>query len=134
MFKLLKCMNGRQSVGEPASLPASPGETYVFGEALVLTAGKLTKCGATTKPTHICGINYVAPASNPEDIPCVEVSTNMVFETTFSVAPGSLVVGDKVTISADALSVTKTTADGVATIHNLLGATAAGDAVEVVFK
>ena len=134
MFKLIKCMNGRQSVGEPASLPASPGETYVFGEALVLTAGKLTKCGATAKPTHICGVNYVAPATDSEPIPCVEVTPNMVFETTFSVAPASLVVGSKVTLSSDALSVTKTTTDGVATIHNLLGATAAGDAVEVVFR
>lgn len=134
MFNLLKCMNGRQSVGEPASLPATPGETYAFGEALVLTAGKLTKAGPTVKPTHICGVNYVAPSADPEPIPCVEVTPNMVFETTVGAAPTSLVVGSVVTLSADALGVTATTTNGVATIHNLLGATAAGDAVEVVFR
>ena len=134
MFKLLKCMNGRQSVGEPALLPATPGETYAFGEALVLSAGKLTKCGPTAKPTHICGVNYVAPATDPEAIPCVAVAPNMVFETVIGAAPASLTVGVVVTLSADALGVTATTTSGVATIHNLLGATAAGDAVEVVFK
>ena len=134
MLKLLKCMNGRQSVGEPALLPAKPGETYAFGEALVLAAGTLTKCGATTKPTHICGRHYTAPATDPEPIPCVEITPGMVFETVVSAAPTSLVVGSVVTLAADALSVTATTADGVATIHNLLGAKAAGDAVEVVFK
>lgn len=133
MFKLIKCMNGRQSVGEPAILPATAGETYVFGEALVLTTeGKLTKCSAT-KPTHICGVS-IERAAEGDKVRCIEIAPNMVFETTFSVAPASLAVGAKVTISADALSVTKTTTDGVATIHNLLGATAAGDAVEVVFR
>lgn len=134
MFKLLKCMNGRQSVGEPASLPATPGETYVFGEALKLASGKLTKAGATDKPTHICGVNYIAPATNPEAIPCVEIAPNMVFETVLSAAPGSITVGSVVTLGADALTVTATTTSGVATIHNLLGASAAGDAVEVRFK
>ena len=134
MFKLLKCMNGRQSVGEPALLAAKPGETYVFGEALVLTGGQLTKAGPTVKPTHICGVNYVAPASDPDAIPCVEVEPNMVFETTVSAAPTSLKVGSVVTLNADGLSVTATATDGVATIHNLLGAAAAGDVVEVRFK
>lgn len=133
MFKLLKCMNGRQSVGEPASLPATAGEAYAFGEALVLTGGKLTKCGAAVKPTHICGVNIAAAAAT-DYIPCVEVTPNMVFETTIGAAPNALVLGDKVTLADDALGVTATKTSGVATIHNLLGATTAGDAVEVVFK
>ena len=133
MFKLLKCMNGRQSVGEPASLPATVGEAYAFGEALVITGGKLTKCGVAVKPTHICGVNIAAAAAS-DYIPCVEVTPNMVFETTINEDPSALVVGAKVEISADAMEVTADTASGVATINNLLGATAAGDAVEVVFK
>ena len=133
MFKLLKCMNGRQSVGEPASLPARPGIAYAFGEALVLTNGQLIACGQTAKPTHICGVN-IASAAAGDYIPCVEVTPNMVFETTINADPSALVVGAKVKISTDAMEVTNDTASGVATIHNLLGATAAGDAVEVVFK
>ena len=132
MFKLIKCMNGRQSVGEPAILPATAGETYVFGEALMLKSGKLTK--ATTKPTHICGVS-IESAAEGDMVRCIEIAPNMVFETTFSEVSETLpAVGSKVALAGDALSVTMNTASGVATIHNLLGATAAGDAVEVVFR
>ena len=34
-------------------LPVTAAEEYAIGEALVLTSGTLTKCGATAKPQYI---------------------------------------------------------------------------------
>ena len=50
-----------------------------------------------------------------------------------SAAPTGLVRGNKVTLGADGLTVTATTASGVAKIIDLLGAAASGDRVLVKF-
>ena len=53
MFKLIKIENARMNVPEPVFHEVTEDEAVVMGEALVLTDGKLTKCGATVKPEFI---------------------------------------------------------------------------------
>ena len=103
------------------------GEAVALGEALVLSSGKLTKCGATAKPTHVA----VGPAK--EDVaPVIKVQDYMEFETTLTAAGTSLVPGSVVTLHTDGMQVTATTTDGNATIVALYG-TAVGDTVVVKF-
>ena len=107
---------------------AKSGETIVLGEALTLTAGALTKCGATVKPGYIA----VGAADANGMVPCIKVQDYMTFETKLSVAGSSLKEGSVVTIASDGLQVTATTDSGVATIVAMSG-TAAGDTVTVRF-
>ena len=134
MFRLVKILNGRINQGEPVRLPTTASETYSFGEALVLAAGKLTKCGATAVPTHICGQDYAAPATDNHEIVAIPVSPDMIFEAPFSATPTAVNVGDKVKLHTDGLQVTATTTDGIATIFDKAGASAAGDKCLVQFK
>ena len=132
MFKLLKIENARMNVPEPEFLDAKAGEEIAIGEALVLSGGVLTKCGATTRPAYIA--MGVKPAGDVNRaLPVCRVESNQVWEAPISAAPGELKVGDKITIAADALQVTATTASGVASIVSLNGAAAEGDAVIVRF-
>lgn len=109
-------------------LTPTEDEAYVPGEALVVTAGKATKCGATAAPSHIC----VGPVSSNGLVPCEAVTKDMTYAVPLSVAGASLTVGSKVTLAADALRVTATTTSGVAEIVRIDG-TAAGDTVAVKF-
>lgn len=102
-------------------------EAVTLGEALVLTSGKLTKCGATAKPT------YVAVGPDQDGVaPVIKVQDYMEFETTLAAAGTSLVPGSVVTLHTDGMQVTATTTSGVATIVALHG-TAIGDTVTVRF-
>lgn len=103
------------------------GEEIVLGEALVLSAGKLTKCGATAKPTFIA----VGPSKDGA-APVIRVQDYMAFETELSAAGTDLAAGSKVTLGTDGLTVTATTTSGVATIVGMSG-TAIGDTVKVRF-
>jgi hypothetical protein len=134
MFRLVKILNGRANVGEPVRLPSTPSTTYAFGEALALASGKLIKCDSKVVPTHICGEDYVAPASDNKDIVVTPVSADMIFEVPFSAVPSAVYDGDKVTIGADGLTVTATKENGVATIFEKAGASATGDKCLVQFK
>ena len=134
MFRLVKILNGRITQGEPVRLPSKAKEAYSHGEALVLSGGVLTKCGAAVTPTHICCEDYVAPESNNRDIVAEPVSADMIFEAPFSAAPTSVNVGDKVTLHTDGLQITATKDGGVATIYDKAGATAIGDKCLVQFK
>ena len=133
MFRLVKIQNGRCNQPEPQKLGVTASETYTFGEALVLTAGALTKCGATAKPTYIAGEDYTAPESGARRLTVYPVNGDMIFETAFTAAPTSLTDGSVVTLSADGLGVTATTTSGVATVVDLAGAAAVGDKVLVRF-
>lgn len=103
-------------------------ETIVIGEALVLSSGKLTKCGATVVPEFIA-----MGAAVGGKIPVVRVMEEDTFEAPLSAAGTSLNVGDKVTLSGTGLEVTATTASGVFTITKING-TAIGDTVEGMFR
>ena len=134
MFRLVKILNGRTNQGEPVKLPSTAGESYHCGEALTLNAGKLTKCAASAMPDFICCEDYTAPASENRSVMAEPVSADMIFEVPVTAAPSALAPGSKVTLHTDALSVTATTANGVATVTDLLGAASAGDRIQVCFK
>ena len=105
-------------------------ESIALGEALVLSSGKLTKCGATTAPAFIA-LAALAAAATDRVIPVVRVEKNQVYEVTVTATPTSLNVGDKVTLHTDGAQITATTTNGVVTIVDTLGAAASGDAMLV---
>jgi len=132
MFKLIKIQNARMNVPEPEFLEVTASEAVAMGEALVLSSGKLTKCGATTKPTYIAMAALTAAASN-RVIPVCRVESNQLYEVAVNATPTSLNVGDKVTLHTDGLVVTATTTSGVAEIADKNGAAASGDKLIVRF-
>lgn len=131
MFRLVKIKNGRINVPEMMRLPVTADETYQDGEALIISSGKATKCSATATPTHIC--TETRSTASEKDIWVYEISDGMIFETPISAAPASLVLGDKVTLHTDGASVTATKTNGVATIYDLQGASAANEKILVKF-
>lgn len=108
--------------------PGKTGETFTVGEALTLGDGGLTKCAATDVPTHIC----MGPVMDNGTVPASRVQSDIEYAAPLTAAGTALKVGDKVTISADALGVTATTTAGVAKITVLEG-TSVGDRVRVRF-
>ena len=132
MFKLIKIENGRQNVPEPEYLDVAASEAVAIGEALVLSAGKLTKCGPTATPTHI-SMGEVSASATKRNIAACRVEPNQVYEVECSAVPAALVPGDKVTLTGDALGVTATKDSGVAKVVALNGAAAAGDKITVRF-
>lgn len=130
MFKLIKIENARMNVPEPEYLEVTANEAVSEGEALVLSAGKLTKCGATAAPQFIAMANLAADATKRTIAVC-RVEKNQVYEVPVSAAPTSLNVGDKVTLNTDGLSVTATKTDGVVTIVDINGATKKDDKIVV---
>lgn len=132
MFKLSKIENARMNVPEPEYLPVTTSEAVSEGEALVLSNGALTKCGATATPTYIAMGSVAADAEDREIAVC-RVEANQVYEVPVTAAPTTLKVGDKVTLHTDGLQVTATTTSGVATVVALNGAAAIGDLIQVRF-
>ena len=125
MFYLAKFENARMGVAEPHYVEA--GATIQEGMALVLSGGKLAKCGSTTKPAYIAMTSGVSG----QKIPVIPVDGNQLYRVPCTAVPAS--IGIKVTIHSDGLQVTGTTTDGVATVIDLNGATKAGDDVYVKF-
>lgn len=120
--------------GQPDSLEyveVTTDETVALGEALVLSSGKLTKCGATTKPTYIA-MGSVTSAPAGTKIPALRVSKEVIFETQLSVASASIAKGASYTLSSDGMKITATTSSGVAEVVGWEGK-AAGDKVFVRF-
>ena len=111
-------------------LPAD-GLTPAVGQALVLSAGKLTLASGATKPTHISMCQRDAACANGELIPVIAVNDAITFAVPSSVA-NTVAIGGKVTVSTDGLNVTATTEGGVATIVGKCG-TAKGDVQYVEF-
>ena len=100
MFKLIKIENARMNVPEPVFHEVTEDEAVVMGEALVLTNGKLTKCGATVKPEFIAMADCAADAAK-RLIPAARVEPNQLYEVPVQAAPTSLVEGSKVTLHTD---------------------------------
>ena len=130
MFRLIKIENARMNVPEPVFHEVKASEAVQLGEALVLTSGKLTKCGATAKPEFIAMADCAADAAK-RLIPAARVEPNQLYEVPVQAAPTSLVEGSKVTLHTDGLQVTATTTSGVVTVESLNGAAAAGDIIVV---
>lgn len=130
MFRLLKIENARMNVPEPEYLDVTDAEAVDEGEALVLTSGKLTKCGATAAPQYIA-MGVKTAADTNRTLPVCRVEKNQVYAVPVTAAPSALVAGNKVTLHTDGLQVTATTTSGVVTVVDLNGATAAGDEIIV---
>lgn len=114
-------------------LPVTGAEAVALGEALVLSSGKLTKCGATATPTFIAmGSCTGAEATAGKLLPALRVSKEVIYETKLSVDYAGIAAGAKVTLSSDGLAVTATTTSGVAEIVDWDGKSA-GDRVHVRF-
>lgn len=126
MFKLVRIENSRMNVPEPLFYEATADEAIAEGEALVLTSGKLTKCGATAKPAYIA-MSACAASASARKIAVCRVEANQIWEVPCNAAPTSLVPGSLVTLHTDGLQVTATTTSGVVTVVDTNGASAAGD-------
>ena len=126
MFSLKRADKGNNPAIK--ELPAAAG-TYTVGQVAVLEDGYITPVSGTTMPTYVtAGAGTLASG----DIIAVNpIYKDMEFDTVLS-ANGSLVKGDKVTISSTFDSVTATTTNGVATIVDVAGTTS-GSAVRVKF-
>ena len=127
MIDLKKIVGGRMNVPEPEIHTA--GCAIVPGMALTLTNGKLTLCEPTAVPTHIS----LGSAKDGEKVACYSVAHDHIYEVPCSASPAALTEGDKVTLGADGVTVTATTASGVATVVSLNGAKNAGDIIVVKF-
>ena len=134
MFKLIKILNAGTNTPEPVILPKAEG-AIAQGEVLVLSGGKLTKAGATTRPTHIA---LAAAAEGEGETVAAEIISDMIFECpVMAGTPQSLAVGTKVCLEiADGITVgvNTTTTSGVATVYNAMSATAIGDKILVKFN
>lgn len=103
-------------------------EEIVLGEALVMTDGKLTKCGATATPEFIS-----MGSGTGEVVPVVRVMEEDVYAAPLTASGTSLNVGDKVTLATDGVGVTATTTSGVFELTQING-TAVGDTVLGIFR
>lgn len=120
------------------SLKERPIERYIttdneaisLGEALVLTSGALTKCGATATPEFIA----MESTTDLAKISVVRVTEDMILETEFSADASSVAEGTKVTIASDGLRVTATSSSGVFYITKKLGTGDTGTKVLGMFR
>lgn len=131
-FEFIKSLSG-ENFQTTAIFPTTASETYAEGEGLVMTDGKLTKVGATAKPTYIAAKAYVAPASGNLDLPVYPVLPHHVYKTTFAADASSNAEGTLVTIHTDGAQVTATATSGVATIVKKLGTGASGTEAHIRF-
>lgn len=92
-------------------VPVTGAETYEVGEALKMSGGKATKCGATDKPVYIC-----MGKGDGNRVPVVPVLATRRYEVPYTAKP---TVGTKVTLHTDGLQVTATTASGVFEITSI---------------
>lgn len=130
MFFLAKYNHAAMNVAEPEFFDMTEGEALKNGEALVLTGGKLTKCGATEKPQFVA-MTALDASAEERRVPCVRADENQLWRVPVSADPTALNPGDKVTVGGDALTVTATTASGVITVDDLSDAKKAGDEIYV---
>lgn len=96
--------------------PVTANEAIAVGQALRLNAGKLTKGTATAKPEYMSVSKVEAGTDKVGTV--IQVLPDMEFEAEIAATEGAdaLVVGDKVTIGTDGVTLTATKTSGVATI------------------
>lgn len=111
--------------------PAGAIDNVEPGMLLYLNAGNLAVAGGTTKPQFIA--QHSGTTEEGQLIAVEKIKESTIYETTCSAAFTSVNVGDKVTTGADGLTVTATTASGVATVVGF-DATEVGSKVLVRFE
>ena len=113
-------------------VPATAEESYTPGEALVFGEdGTVTKCAGAVTPDFIC--QEKTTAAEGDYLAATLVHDQQLLEVPLQAAGTALVVGNKVTVGTDGLSVTATTTGGTFLITEILG-TAVGDLVRGYFK
>lgn len=101
-------------------LIAKATQAYKLGDALGYNAdGEVAPVGATVKPEFICA-SADFTAKEGDKVVGQVIEEDMEFVTTFSAAPTSIKLGNKVTL-ANASQVTNTTANGVAEVIAING-------------
>ncbi len=97
-------------------------ETFVYGEALTVSDGKLTKCTGDVKPEFVCLGDVIC---NEEGVlvPVMRVMDFYLFTCPVSGDSEELIMGDFVTIDGDGTGVTTTRTNGVAEIEEIDGNT-----------
>lgn len=128
MFKIAKMRSLAERPYEYYAPTAS--EEISLGEALVLSSGKLTKCGATATPEFIA----MSSGKDVDKIAVIRVMEDDEFETTFAADATDNAEGTKVTLHTDGLQVTATATNGVFTITKKLGSGEAGTKVLGMFR
>lgn len=99
------------------------GEGVVAGEALTLTSGRLTKCAATAVPGFISNCTIALAATSVVPVQAIKVNTEQVWKVKSMATVAASVVGSKVTLHTDGISVTATTSSGVMEVLSTDGAT-----------
>ena len=107
--------------------------TPTIGMALIQTGGMLAIATGTNKPTYIAMCERESVCTAGELIPVMRVQSDIIFETSNSVAFTSVKLGNKVTLTADGTQVTATTTGGVAEVVYIEG-TATGSVIRVRFS
>ena len=120
-FKLIKC--GGESVPIVHGKLMTDAEGCTIYEALTESSGRLTKCAATSTPEYIAMATVAAAATSVEEVPLIRVSENMQFEVMSMATVATTVIGNKVTLHTDGLTITATTSSGVFEISQTDGAT-----------
>lgn len=98
-------------------------EGATLGEALVQTSGRLTKCGATTRPQFIAVRTQTAETTSVRPLPVWRVDALQEWTTQSMATVAATLKGAKVTLHTDGLLVTATTTSGVFEIDDTDGAT-----------
>lgn len=139
MFKLASRPNGEHAAFEyPATMKVN--EAGVAGEALAWDAtGTLTECGATTVPAFILQADVAASAAPTVKPPVIRVDEMQEFETTMGAVnstPGAVVVGTKLTLHTDGLTLSYDTSSGVFELSYVAnsGNAVVGDVVRGYFR
>lgn len=96
-------------------------EAVTAGEALILSSGRLTLCPATTVPEFIAIADV--EAGTDQICPVIRVRETDIYEVEATAAVATTLIGQKVELNTDALSVTTTTTSGVFQITHADGST-----------
>lgn len=120
-FKRASSLDGAQNPFEYYLL--TDGEAAVLGEALVLTSGRLTKCGATATPQFIAVKTQALEATSVTPLPVERVREDVEYSVDSMATVAVTLIGTKVTLHTDGLLITATTSSGVFEISATDGAT-----------
>lgn len=118
-FVPVKSMDGASDPFEYGLMTDS--EAVTINEALKFTNGRLTKASGTDVPQAIA--LKTAAAGTDVRIPFIRLDDQREFEVKSTATVASTLVGSKVTLHTDGLSVTATTTSGVFFISATDGAT-----------
>jgi len=120
-FKRAGSLSGSQNPFEYYLL--TDNESATLGEALVMSSGRLTKCGATATPEFIAMQSRTAESTSVTPLAVERVKEDVEYSATSTATVAATVIGSKVTLHTDGLSPTATTSSGVFLISTTDGAT-----------